>query len=186
MASPDRPPPDPAATLPAVMEGGLLLVAARALGDMDDARDAVQETMARALEALRGNRVPAGVALEAFVYGIARHVITDVHRRRARERGTAGDVGALSAPGPSALDALAIAEERDAVARALRALPVADRNLLEQCFVRGERGAAIAARLGEPAERIRKRKSRALARLRDELRRAPVGHEPPSRPTITT
>jgi RNA polymerase sigma-70 factor (ECF subfamily) len=166
------------------MEGGLLLVAVRALGDMDEARDAVQETMARALEALRGNRVPVGVVLEAFVYGICRHVIADVQRRRVRERGTVGDVGALPAPIPSALDALVSAEERDAVARALAALPAADRDLLERCFVRGERVAAIAARQGEPAERIRKRKSRALERLREKLRCPAGGHGTPSLPTI--
>lgn len=153
------------------------------MGDVDDARDAVQETLARGLEALRGNRVPAGVPIEAFIYGIARHVITDVQRRRVRDRGAVEDPGSLPAPGPSALEALVDAEQRETVARALAAIPTADRELLELCFVDGERVSAIAARLGEPAERVRKRKSRALERLRQGLG---GGHTTSVTPTVET
>jgi len=184
VAPADCPPPDPAALLPHTVEGGLLVVAVRSLGDVEEARDAVQEALSRALAAIRGDRLPPGVPLEAFVYGIARHVIADVQRRRVRERGAMGDPGDVAAPGPSALDVLVRAEEREAVVLALAVLPAADRELLERCFVQGERVAAIAARLGEPADRIRKRKSRALERLRERLRRRTDGHESASLPTI--
>jgi RNA polymerase sigma factor (sigma-70 family) len=143
----------------------------------------VQETLARALDALRGNRIPVDVPIEAYVYGIARHVITDVQRRRIRDRGAVEDSGTLPAPGPSALEALVRAEEREVVARALASLPDPDRELLEWCFVDGERVSAIAARLGEPAERVRKRKSRALARLRQGLG---GGHKTYATPTVET
>jgi RNA polymerase sigma factor (sigma-70 family) len=186
VASSDCPPPDPAALLPHTVEGGLLIVAVRTLGDVEEARDAVQETLTRALAAIRGDRVPPGVPLEAFVYGIARHVIADVQRRRVRERAATGDSGELPAPGPSALDVLVRAEERDAMSHALASLPAVDRELLECCFVQGERVAAIAARTGEPADRIRKRKSRALERMREVLSRSAGSHEMPQGPILPT
>ena len=181
--STDRSPADQAALLPPTLEGGLLIVAVRSLGDVEEARDAVQETLARALEAIRGDQLRPGIRVEAFVYGIARHVLADVQRRRVRERGATGEAGEFPAPGPSALDALIQVEEREAAARVLTALPTADRELLECCFVQGERVAAIAARLGEPADRIRKRKSRAVGRLREALRRMRAGHDSGPLPT---
>lgn len=187
MPSADGSAPDAAMTgLSPTIARGLEIVAVRALGNADEARDAVQETLARALAAIRSDRIPPGVALEAFVYGITRHVIADVQRRRARERGATGDPGTLPAPGPSALEALVRAEEREEVVRALAVLSAADRELLERCFVQGERVAAIAARIGEPADRIRKRKSRAIERLREALRRSRGGHETASPPTVAT
>jgi len=165
---------------------GLEIVAVRALGNADEARDVVQEILARALAAIRTDRVPPGVPVEAFVYGIARHVITDVHRHRVRDGAPPIDPGALHAPGPSPLEALIQREEQEMVARALETLPAADRELLDRCFVRGERVAAIAAQLGEPAARIRKRKSRAMERLREGLQRSGSGHETASLPTLGT
>jgi len=78
VASADCPPSDPAALPPHTVAGRLLIVAFRMLGDVEEARDVVQETMSRALEAIRGDRLPPGVPVEAFVYGIARHVLADV------------------------------------------------------------------------------------------------------------
>jgi RNA polymerase sigma-70 factor (ECF subfamily) len=187
MPSADGSAPDVAISgLSQTIARGLEIVAVRTLGNADEARDAVQETLARALAAIRSDRIPPGVALEAFVYGIARHVITDVQRGRARERGAVEDPGTLPAPGPSALEALVHAEERETVARALAAIPTADRVLLELCFVDGERVSAIAAHLGEPADRVRKRKSRALERMREVLDRWSGGHETPQVPILPT
>lgn len=170
--------------LPASFTTGLELIAFRALGDREDARDAAQETLARALDAVRQGRVPTGVPLAAFVHGIGRHVITDVLRRRMRERGTAPAAELLAAPDPSPLDRLIDAEERERVHGALRQLSPADRDLLQRCFVHGERVVDIAGRLGEPAERVRKRKSRALERLREILAAIPGRHIPPPEATF--
>jgi RNA polymerase sigma-70 factor (ECF subfamily) len=155
--------------LPASLAPGLELIARRALSDPDDARDAVQETLARAFAAVRDERVPPDVPLAAFVHGIAKHVIADVLRRRARDGAADPAVERLAAPSPSPLEALIDREERERVRRALGRLPRSDRDLLHRCFVAGERVVDIAARTGEPAERVRKRKSRALERLRDLL-----------------
>jgi RNA polymerase sigma-70 factor (ECF subfamily) len=170
--------------LPDSFTAGLELIALRALSDREDARDAAQETMARALEAVRRGRVPAGIPLAAFVHGIARHVIADVQRRRLRERGVVSAAELAPAPGPTALDRLIDTEERERLRSALRRLPATDRDLLEQCFVHGERVVDIATRLGEPAERVRKRKSRALLRLRQILSAAPGRHIPPPEATF--
>jgi DNA-directed RNA polymerase specialized sigma24 family protein len=72
------------------------------------------------------------------------------------------------------------------MSHALASLPAVDRELLECCFVQGERVAAIAARTGEPADRIRKRKSRALERMREVLSRSAGSHETPQVPIIPT
>jgi len=189
MVASDAPASDAAlASLPHLVTGGLEIVAARALGDREDARDVVQETLARALAAIRRGRVPPGAPLEAFVYGIARHVIADVLRRRARDNVVALDPVGLAAPGPSVLEAVIRAEERLLLAQALAVLSPSERQLLELCFVHGERVSAIAARLGEPADRVRQRKSRALQRLRQEVARlaAPSGHETRPLPTLAT
>ncbi len=72
--------------LPNTIAAGLELISRRALGDSEDARDAVQEILARAVAAIRGGRVPPEVPLGAFVHGIAKHVIADMLRRRMRDR----------------------------------------------------------------------------------------------------
>ena len=61
---------------------GLQIMALRALRDPDAAEEAVQETLVRALEALRDGRPSNPEKLGAFVRGIARHVIADTHRAR--------------------------------------------------------------------------------------------------------
>jgi len=187
MQSADGSVPDVAMTgLSPTIARGLEIVAVRALRDVDEARDAVQEILARALSAIRTERLPPDVPLEAFVYGIARHVIADVYRRRVRDRAPDMDPSALQASDPSPLEALIQREEREMVVCALAALDAADRDLLERCFVKGERVAAIAAQLGEPADRVRKRKSRALERLRAGLRRSGRGHGIASQSTLET
>jgi RNA polymerase sigma-70 factor (ECF subfamily) len=172
--------------LPESLAAGLEIVAVRALGNRDDARDAVQETLARALEAVRGGRIPPSVPLEHFVHGIAKHVIADVLRRRHRERAHDADPDLVVHPAASSLEALVRAEDRERVRRALAQLPAADRELLRRCFVDGDRLVDIAQSLGEPPERVRKRKSRALERMRVLLGGLPERHVPARDPTTVT
>lgn len=144
------------------LSAGLEIVATRRLGNRDDARDAVQETIARLLERIRAGAIASDSEVVPIAWGIARHVIADALRARSREADVATDV---AAPSPDALERLVSGEQRAAVAAGLAQLGAADRELLRRCFVDGERIGAIAIALGEPAERVRKRKSRALARL---------------------
>jgi len=146
---------------------GLYLIAMRALGEDDEAREAVQEVLARAVEAIRADRVPAHVPLPCFVHGIARHVLADAIRLRVQRTlvslETQDHIASMS---HSALDAIVAMEERQHLALALQRLPDDDRELLRRCYVDGEGLVEIARSSGEPDHRIRKRKSRALDRLR--------------------
>lgn len=161
--------------LPDSFVSGLRIIAIRALGDEEDAADAVQETLARAVDAVRQGSVPPEVPLPAFVHGIARHVIADVLRRRRRKH-VSIDVDRVVAPDPSPLELLVRADEVKRVRRALRQLSGSDRELLRRCFEFGERIVDIARALGQPPERLRKQKSRALARLREQLVQTEPGH----------
>lgn len=141
---------------------GMELIATRRLGCRADGSDAAQETLVRVLERIRAGAIADRDELARVAYGILRHVIADIHRLRAREVSAIDD---LQSNGPCPLDRMVIDDERSAVHSALGQLSEADRALLERCFVNGERVVAIAAALGEPPERVRKRKSRALERL---------------------
>jgi RNA polymerase sigma-70 factor (ECF subfamily) len=161
---------------------GLFLIAMRSLGNEDDARDAVQEILARALEAIRGDRIPPEVPVPRFVQGIARHVLCDTVRQRIRHQSDAGDAtDLLPANDPSALDRIVAIEERESLRIALNRLRGADRELLRLCYVDGRSLADIAKELGVSSERIRKKKSRALERLRALL--SPRRHVSPPHAT---
>ena len=151
---------------------GLQIMALRALRDPDAAEEAVQETLVRALEALRDGRPSNPEKLGAFVRGIARHVIADVHRARQRSAPLQDTPEAMHpTSGDDPLTALITAEERDHVRLALTRLSAGDREILHLSFFEGLTPVEIAERLGEPSLRIRKRKSRALNRVRRALLR---------------
>ena len=153
---------------------GLEIVISRALGPGEDARDAVQEVVTRALHALETGR-SIRESLAAFVHGIASHVIADVRRRRKAMSVADVDAETLAAPSADPLADMISAQERAAIERALARLDQADRDLLFRCFVSGERTSDIAEREGVPASRIRKRKSRAIEQLRALLGRPQSG-----------
>ena len=147
---------------------GLQLMAVRSLGTVDAAEEAVQETLARAVAALARDQLADPAKLPAFVAGIARHVIVDMQRARYRSVSLESlPVAAHPSYHPDALKALVLAEESARVRAALVSLSESDRDLLGLCYVEGLAPTEIAERTGEPAERIRKRKSRAMDRLRE-------------------
>lgn len=152
---------------------GLTIVALRSLGDLDAAQDASQEAMRRLLEVLHARGIPDGYTIESYGHGILRHVIAD-EQRRTRRIEPMQRAGESADHLPSPLELLVNEEQRRRMDHALRHLAQVDRDLLRRCYVDGERVTEIASQTGEPAERIRKRKSRALERLRQLLRR---GHE---------
>lgn len=154
------------------LRNGLRIMALRALNDADLAEDVAQESLLRALNSVSPEIAADSARLGAFVGGIARHVIADTRRGTARRaRLLHHDYGAADA---DALTALVHAEECEAVQHALQRLSPDDRAVLHKSFFLGMTPAEVAAASGEPSERVRKRKSRALARLREVL--ASVGH----------
>lgn len=146
---------------------GLEFMVRRALGASAGAEDAVQEVLTRALAALKDGRLKDRTKLGAFVASIARHVMADV--LRARGRVIALDELPSSVQPRTIDDPLAVLiqeSERAQVRAALRKLAYKDREILRLCYFEGLTPSELAQRLGEPAARIRKRKSRALERLR--------------------
>ena len=144
----------------------LLAYAARRL-DPDRARDAVSETMARAVAKIEGFRPVEGTGgFEAWLFGICRHVVLDTQRAAGRcgyERPPDGVVHV------DFTERLVSAEEADAVRLAFARLSEDDRELLELRVVGGLSAEEVAAVLGRRPGAVRMAQSRALARLRRHL-----------------
>lgn len=174
------------------LANGVRLIALYALGDAEAARDVAQETMTRVLDALSRGQVRDVAKLAAFARGIAQHVIADVQRAQSRIGVLSDDVADQCHAHP--LDTIVAGEEHSAIHSALAHLSRDDRELLRLVFVEGLTPGDIAARLREPPERVRKRKSRALERLREHFFRIArpdgsgasydAGHVSPARPTL--
>ena len=156
---------------------GVRLIALRALGDTSLADDIAQEAITRAIASLAADRGKPIADLGGFVYGIARHLITDVHRARGRTV-SVDSVPEPTAPLPGALDLAIEEEDRHRLRSALSELDATDRNLLRLFFVDGLGAEEIGRQLNEPPVNIRKRKSRALARLRRVFERHETHPEP--------
>lgn len=164
------------------LQTGLRIVALQELGDPVASEEVVQETIARVLSALRDDRLNDPVKLAAYAHGVARHVITDEYRSRARSSSLRSRLGQQTSDPPGALENLISADERTRLRFALRGLGGRDREVLRLSFEEGLSCAEIARRHAEPAARIRKRKSRALNRLREAFFTG--SHTPPA--TATT
>jgi RNA polymerase sigma-70 factor (ECF subfamily) len=148
------------------LQAGLRLLALYRLSDADAAQEVVQETLARLLDAESAGRLPELSRIGAYARGIAAHVITDLHRARSRQLPLNGGDGRLVEAGTDPLARLVSQEEIARVRAALQTLPASDRELLRLSYFDGLTPAGLAARLEEPGDRIRKRKQRALERLR--------------------
>ena len=163
---------------------GVRLLALRELGDMDAADEVAQETIARVFEALRTNRLDNPQALGAFARGIARHVIIDVIRAR-RWEAPLDSTAQGRAETHTTDDALAVmvnAEQVGRVRDAIALLSPGEREIIHLSFFEGVTCQELATRLHQPAARVRKRKERALDRLRKAFFGS-TGHSSPVRPT---
>ena len=149
------------------LQTGLRIVALQELGDPVTSEEVVQETIARVLSALRDDRLNDPAKLAAYAHSVARHVIADEYRSRARSSSLRSRLGQQASDPPGALENLISADERTRLRFALRGLGGRDRQILRLSFEEGLSCAEIARRHAEPAARIRKRKSRALQRLRE-------------------
>jgi RNA polymerase sigma factor (sigma-70 family) len=163
----------------------LRIIALRALGDPDAADEAVQETLARAVIAIESGRIADATKLAAYVAGIARHVCSHIHRDRKdtvplenAENIDLANGDANREHRRDALDALITADETERLRVAFAALSATDQTLLRLCFHEDRSPAEVAAALNEPPERVRKRKSRALEKLRRVFLGDNAGHAP--------
>jgi RNA polymerase sigma-70 factor (ECF subfamily) len=134
----------------------------------DTADDVVSETMTRAVAGIGGFRwTPAGI--EPWLFGIARRVVADHHRRAGRLRRWSRAVAAPAALLPG--DAAELADEHAAVRAAFSRLSDGDRELLELRVIAGLTPEQTATMLGKRPGAVRAAQSRALARLRQRLQR---------------
>jgi RNA polymerase sigma factor (sigma-70 family) len=163
------------------LQTGLRIMALQELGDPVASEEVVQETIARVLSALHDDRLGDPAKLAAYAHGVARHVIVDEYRSRARSSSFQSRLGHQTSDPPGALDKLISAEERTRLRFALRGLGGRDRKILRLSYEEGLSCAEIARRQTEPADRIRKRKSRAVQRLREAF--FTESHTPPAKPT---
>jgi RNA polymerase sigma factor (sigma-70 family) len=185
--------PKPGALNPPVdlerLRSGLRIIALRALGDADAADDAVQEALSRAIEALAAGRLEDPSRLAAYVAGIVRHVCAHVLRDRKDTLAIDDDAARVQYPELQThfdpLEALIGAAESERLTKAFGALAPDEQRLLRLCFHEGRTPGDIASELGEPAERVRKRKSRALERLRRAFLGDASGHDEVSGGTST-
>jgi RNA polymerase sigma-70 factor (ECF subfamily) len=136
--------------------------------DPEAAKDLTQEILLAVLEALRAGRLEEVERLSAFVQGTARNRINThlANLYRERERPAPPPAAAVATP-----DECYEENERAVVVRqALRRLDPKDRKILLFTLVDGLKPGEIAARLGISSERLRKRKSRALQRIKQAVK----------------
>lgn len=150
----------------AVFSEGVRFLALRSLGDADEAADAAQETIFRAIRAGSEQRPESVKDPAAFIYGIAKHVIADALRGRGKTA-SAEVTDSIASVEVDALHALVSGEDRARLRAALQQLSPKERTLLGMAYFRGMSSADIARRLGETADSIRKRKSRTVQKLRE-------------------
>jgi RNA polymerase sigma-70 factor, ECF subfamily len=159
------------------LRAGLQLFALRSLGDKDAAEEVAQETLARTLTAIREGKVDDPANVPAFARGVARHVIADFLRAGGRTESLDSFLESANLNESDPLERAVSGDEDRRVQAALAQLDPADRDLLRLSFFDGLTPLQIASLTGEPAERIRKRKSRALERLREAFLGPPRSHE---------
>jgi RNA polymerase sigma factor (sigma-70 family) len=137
--------------------------------DRELARDLTQDVMLAVVLALRNGHLREAERLAAFVYGTARNVINNYLRTRSRApRIDPLDVEVEAATTP---DPVEESERADLVRRALAILDATDRQILRLTLTEGLKPGEIAARLGLTSEVIRTRKSRALKKTVERMKR---------------
>ena len=138
----------------------------RRVRDRSVAEELTQETLLILIQAMRDNRLREEGKLGAYIFGIAKNLILKNYRTQAR---------AADPPDPESKEAgwvnhpeaeLFLEEQRKSVRLALDRLSDQDREVLHYSFVDAEGLEEVAAKLGIPYAAARKRKSRALERLR--------------------
>jgi len=144
------------------------MVVAR-IGDLDAARDLTQEVMLAVLLALRDGKLENPEGLVGYICGTMRNQVRYYFRSAHPER--SGELSAdLSIDEPDPEEMLASAERRSLADRAIGELGPSDQKILRLTLVEGLTPSEIGERLRLKPEVVRKRKSRALRRLRKVLR----------------
>jgi RNA polymerase sigma-70 factor, ECF subfamily len=136
------------------------------------ADDAVNETMTRAIAGIERFR-PGPAGFDGWVFGIARNVAADHHRRNARDRRQEAlairvEVG-LTGWSAAVEDHLEREQDHARLRAAFERLGPGEREVLELRVVAGLSADQVAALTDRTPGAIRTSQSRALARLRELL-----------------
>ncbi len=142
---------------------GVLVITTARTHDPEVARDITQEVMIAVLKALRAGQLRESNKLSAFIQGIARNLVNNYLRTRARR--AEDDLEGVELPGPNPTDELERAERQRLLRRELDTLNATDQQILLLAFVDGHSLAEVARRVGMSHEAVRARKSRAVKRL---------------------
>ena len=137
--------------------------------DPEVARDLAQDVMLAVVRALRGEQLREPEHLAGFVYGTARNVLNNYLRTRSRlpKEDPIDDALNLAQP-PARVDD---SERMGLVRRALAFLDSTDRRILLLTLVEGLKPGQIGAQLGMTSEVVRARKSRALKKTMERVKR---------------
>jgi len=145
----------------------VLLMAWARTRDPEAAADLAQETMLAVLQAVRNGKLIDAERLPGFVRGTAKNLINNHLRGKNTVRYDSAP--ALPHPGFDPEQLAGGVERMDRVRRALTEVGPADRIILLLTLVEGLAPREIADRLGLSSQVVRKRKSRAVARLRQTI-----------------
>lgn len=137
--------------------------------DPELARDLAQDVMLAVVRAVRSEQLREPERLAGFVYGTARNLLNNYLRSRDRlpKEDPIDDAVHLAAP----LEGEDNSERIGLVRRALTALDVTDRKILLLTLVEGLKPGQIGLRLGLTSEIVRARKSRALKKTIERVKR---------------
>lgn len=155
----------------------LVAYAAASLRDRALAEDCVQEVFVRAWRASDRHDPDRG-SVRTWLYAIARNVVVDAARARARRPRT---VDADAAPEPAdPRDAQGAVVERMRLAEALSRLSPEQRQVVVEVHLNGRDYADVSQETGVPAATLRTRMFAALRALRKDLQSGPGSDEPGS------
>jgi RNA polymerase sigma-70 factor (ECF subfamily) len=137
--------------------------------DREAARDLTQETMLAVLRALRNGHIREPERLGGFVHGTALNLIHNHLRARFHEPKHQPLPDELASPDLS--ESAETVEQRRLVERSLQRLDPIDRRILLLTLVEGMKPREIARNLGLKPECVRQRKSRAVKKVIEQVRK---------------
>ncbi len=153
----------------ATFRGAVFAMLVARTGDLEAARDLSQDVMLAVLRALREGKLRKEESLAAFVRGTALNLANKHIQTRQRQRGRI-----LVPADPTPADpeeVLEFHERLRLVQREVRRLESTDRAILDLTFEKGLSPAEIGDRLGLKPEFVRARKSRAVHRISERVKR---------------
>ncbi len=145
----------------------LFSLALRMLAESEAAEEVVQETFLKLWQQPDRYRPERGRLLP-WLLGVAHHRAVDrLRRRRLEQRYNANPrLAEFGSPPPDPQDTFVDTLRGEAIARALRTLPEAQRQAVELAYVRGMTQVEIAQFLGEPLGTVKTRLRLAMQKLR--------------------